>query len=391
MISLEKIDYKGKGWPTREQELLLKAALFSGETALNSWEKWITLTDFNKIDSDSYRLLPLAVHNLEEKGMNDPFLDRFRGLKKKTWFKNQILFKSLRDILISFHSHGIKTIVLKGSALIPLYFNDLSIRPQNDVDILIPTDSVLLAVSALEDLGWKIKGRPKKRLKKEILNVRDSISFEKGKISALDLHWHAVRECVYPEADLIFWKYARLIKINGLNAYVMSPTEQLYQTCIHAFRHQARWEPCSYLTWISDCIYIMRESYHEIDFNRLLEHAQKHNLILPLRIGLNYLNKKYDAPLPTEFIHDLNKTKVSIIEYKEFKARKNLSGFTGPFILTWYVYLRSIRNKGLNFFSKIWGFVKYLKKYFGLPSEFLIPVIYVFKVIQKLKRAIQTI
>ena len=66
------------------------------------------------------------------------------------WFKNQILFKTLKEVLISFHSQDIKTVFLKGAALIPLYFKDLSIRLQNDVDLLVLPESVSRACDKLK-------------------------------------------------------------------------------------------------------------------------------------------------------------------------------------------------------------------------------------------------
>ena len=378
--------YKGQGWPTREQELLLNTSLFSGDEALESWNKWTDLIDVNRIDQASYRLLPLAVHNLEKEGVKDPFLTRFRGLKKKTWYKNQILFKTLKDVLLLFHKNRIRTMVIKGAALIPLYFKDLSIRPQNDVDILIRPEHVSSAFRILKKSGWDIKGRPKKGIKKETLFVRPAATFEKGTISSIDLHWHAVKECVYPESDHGFWKNAQSMKIDGINTSVMSPSDQLYLTCIHASRHQANWEPLSSVTWIADCVYILRGSFHEIDFHRILDQAQKHNLVLPLRIAFDYLNQKFDGVLPSEFMNQLKKTKISAIEYHELRTRQKSSPFTGPFILKWHTYLRSIRKeKDLNFFLKIWGFSKFLQTLYEIPTVLLLPLSLAFKGAKKVK------
>lgn len=378
--------HKGRGWPTAEQDLLINASLSSGEEALESWKRWTGLIDVNRIDQASYRLVPLAVHNLEKEGIKDPFLTRFRGLKKKTWYKNQILFKTLKEVLLLFHKNRISTMVIKGAALIPLYFKDLSIRPQNDVDILIRPERVPSASRILKKSGWNIKGKPKKGIKKEALVVRPAATFEKGTISSIDLHWHAVKECIYPEADHGFWNHARSMKIDGIDASVMSPTDQLYLTCIHASRHQANWEPLPSVTWITDCVYILRGSYNEIDFQRILDQAQKHNLVLPLRIAFDYLNQKFDGTFPSKFMNRLKKTKISAIEYNELRARQKASHFTGPFILRWYTYLRSIRKeKNLNYFLKLWGFSKFLQTFYEIPTVFLLPVSLVFKGAKKVK------
>jgi hypothetical protein len=46
-------------WPTKEQLLLLKAALLQEERATKSWQAWNLIADINTVDSASYRMLPL--------------------------------------------------------------------------------------------------------------------------------------------------------------------------------------------------------------------------------------------------------------------------------------------------------------------------------------------
>jgi len=390
MILSKKIEYTGKCWPSKKQQLLLDASLFSGEKPLNSWRKWTGSIDLNEIDPGSYRLLPLAVHNLVREGVNDPFIRKFKGLKKKTWLKNQILLKTLKDVLTLFHNHGIKTMVLKGAALIPLYFKDLSIRPQNDVDILVYPESALTAVKILNDSGWRIKGKFKRKITKETLNVRNSLNFENGTVSSVDLHWHALAECIDPGADRDFWKHAQSLEIDGIKTHVMSHEDQLYLTCVHALRHQPQWEPLSSVNWIADCMYILRESVHKIDFNRMRDQARSHSLILPLRISMNYLRQQYAAAIPLGFIRRLRDTAITRIEYNEFMIRQKSSLITGPFLLRCCTYLRSIRKeKSLSFFNKIWRFTEFHKAHAGVPSAGLLPVLLFCRGIKRIKTQLE--
>lgn len=63
----------------------------------------------------SYRLLPLLFHNLHTQGIEDPFLKRFKGVYRNTWYKNQILFHAVTPLLNCFHDADIKTLILKGA------------------------------------------------------------------------------------------------------------------------------------------------------------------------------------------------------------------------------------------------------------------------------------
>lgn len=378
---MKVINEYGSGfWPSRQQELLLKAGLQSGKEAYESWKEWTSQVSPNNIDPGSYRVLPLAVGNLESMGMKDPVLSRFKGLRRKTWYKNQLLFHSLKRVLASFREEGIQAMLLKGTALNFLYYKDFSLRPQNDVDILIPPESVSTAFRILTASGWKIDGTLRKGIRRENLNVHNACHFGNGMAAWIDLHWHAVRECVYPGADRDYWKYAHPLKIDGEEAYVMSPEDLIYCSCIHAVTHSAGWSTLSSVNWVADVMFILKRSDGEIDFQRMVEHAQNHNMVLPLRRGMRYLRQTFKVLLPDEFMRRLEEAPVSLLEYKEDRIRENSSRFLGPFVIRWYYYLRCTQGDGSSsLFSKIYGFMKYLKVQYRLNSILWMPFKLFFK------------
>ncbi len=64
------------GWyPTRQQELLLRAALLDGDSARESWKEWRSAIDIDLIDLGSQRLLPLLYRNLNRLEIEDPSAD----------------------------------------------------------------------------------------------------------------------------------------------------------------------------------------------------------------------------------------------------------------------------------------------------------------------------
>ncbi len=61
---------------TREQELLLEAALLDGEHAINAWQQWKSIVDLeDHHDGGTYCLFPLLYKNLQRYGIEDPFMD----------------------------------------------------------------------------------------------------------------------------------------------------------------------------------------------------------------------------------------------------------------------------------------------------------------------------
>ena len=138
----------GPQWPTREQELLLRAGLGYGQPATEAWTQWRATVPYEHLDQASYRLLPLVYRRLRDEGLNDPLLPFMRGVHRRTWHDNHLLFHHAQTLLRAFHAAGIPTLVLKGPALTLLYYKDYGLRPMGDFDILVPTAQ---AEAALRD------------------------------------------------------------------------------------------------------------------------------------------------------------------------------------------------------------------------------------------------
>ena len=93
---MDTVRFTGGCWPTREQELLLQAALMQGKETIDAWEAWKSTVEIAQIDQGSYRLLPLLYKNLRDHGVEDPWADTLKGVYRSTWYKNQLLFRHQR-------------------------------------------------------------------------------------------------------------------------------------------------------------------------------------------------------------------------------------------------------------------------------------------------------
>ncbi|MBN1271362.1 MAG: nucleotidyltransferase family protein [Candidatus Aminicenantes bacterium] len=378
--------------PSREDELLLKAALLSKKGALLSWEKWISSVDLNHIDQNTFRLIPLAVHNLEKMGIKHSSFNRMRGTQKKFWYRNQLFFRSLKKVLAAFQDNNIKCMLLKGAALIPLYYKNIGIRPMNDIDLLITPESVFRACAVLEDAGWIWEKKMQKRITGKLVNVHNECLFKGGKATFIDLHWHAVTENVYPDADADFWHNARSFGMDGVNVYVMNPTDQLLFTCIHALKHITSWDSFAPANWVADAVYILRKDREEIDFDALLGKAEEHKKVLPLKICLGYLERNFGIQWPPDFKKRLAAAKISSLEEREFKTRQIFSSFLGPFLMHWYKYRRYVeREKKPPFLKKMFGFLLFLKTMYKIPSVICLPPILLFNTFRKIIRKNQQV
>src|SRR5271163_4711088 len=98
---------EGGCWPTPEQELFLQAALLQGPRGIHAWRLWHAGADIDGLDIGCQRLLPQLYHTLQSQGVSDAVIERFKGLYRRTWYQNQLLFHSMADLLRNFHQVGI--------------------------------------------------------------------------------------------------------------------------------------------------------------------------------------------------------------------------------------------------------------------------------------------
>lgn len=350
-----------------EQELLLKAVLLNGDEVISAWEKWKLNVDFELIDPGSYRLLPLLYHNLSKHGIKDPLMDRLKGIYRRTWYENQILSHKAVNLLEFFQDAGIKTIVLKGIALIHLYYKDYGLRPMSDFDILVPTEQATEVIKLLRKLGWTSGYRSPET----IIPFIHSCDFtDVTALHHLDLHWHLFIECCQPNDDDDFWNGAVETTIKDIPTCMLNPADQLLHTCVHGMK----WSIIPPFRWVADAIMILNSTLTEIDWDRLIMQAQKRHLILPLRQGMEYLKNNFRGNIPTEILQRIQNLPVSKIEYIEhkYKIENQKKKLLGNIPTLWFDSLRLSGYSSL--VHKLFGFLKYVQHFWDLKYLWQLPL-----------------
>ncbi|HEY2989791.1 MAG TPA: nucleotidyltransferase family protein [Candidatus Binatia bacterium] len=326
--------YQTEAWPTREQELLLRAALLRGPDAVQAWNEWKSAVDIDRLDAGSYRLLPLLYKNLQQQGVQKPVLDKYKEVYRETWYKNRLLFRDMARLLGSFHDAGLPTLVLKGAPLVLLYYKDYGLRPMADFDVLVRTRDALRAFGLLKSLGWK----PPPRYRESEIPIRHGTSFKNGARRQFDLHWHAIQECCAIDADDDFWRSAAPLRIDDAPTSTLNPADHLLQVCAHG----VRWNIVPTFRWVADAIAIMNEAKSQLDWDRLLAQTRKRRLMWPMKEALGYLRERFDAPIPAPVLEAVQKipaARTERFEYlcrSEYRRRKLL----GQLPILWFNYRR---------------------------------------------------
>ena len=303
--------------PTDQQVLLVRAALSERESAIEAWNQWKSIVDFERIDDGSSGLLPIVYRNLADHGVSDPLLMRVRPTYQVTWLGNERLFYDVSALLESLRAAGIETMILKGAALALLYYQDLGLRSMGDVDILIRPHDVPNAVDTLLKLGWKRMEHTARVLTETYLYARHAINYSSDRIAKLDLHWHVMEETNHPNGDELFWSGAIRTTVRGVETLAMNPTDQLLHVCAH----EAQWTPIPLPRWIVDVMTVLRASDGNIDWNRFVTHTRGLGLVLPVREALQYVVDVARAPIPSSVLNSLYRLPLTKGDERDYRVR----------------------------------------------------------------------
>jgi putative nucleotidyltransferase-like protein len=362
-------------WPTQNQERLLRAALLKGDSALQAWSEWKRHVNIDILDYGSHRMIPQLYRNLLDHGVKDPLMARFKGVYRYYLYKNQFLLHQASGVLRAFRDAGISTMALKGAAIISLYNKEPALRPMEDLDVLVPTKQSRAAMSLLRTLGWKPVFSPPERW----IPILHSTPFKDSSGRQIDLHWHLLWEC-WNACDSDYWESAIPITVDSAQTLTLGPTHLLLHTCWHG----VRWNEVPPIRWIADAVAILNDERTVIDWNLLIEKAQRHHISLPLKDSLAYLRNLLGAPVPPSVIKSLHDLPISSVERTSYGEATNptVAPNTATILrLLYYDYLWLTSSTSLRF--KSFAFVRHLQHKWNIAHLWQLPFYLSFRTVLK--------
>ncbi len=367
---------RSRPFPTPDQELLLAACLLKGDAALAAFEQWPCRDDLDSVDAGSYRLLPLLYRNVRGLEVQAPILERLKGVHRRTWYKNQLLFRRTAGAVGALKEARIDTLVHKGAVLAVQWYDDVGARPMADVDVLVPTACAVDAFEVLEGLGWRSPSRNLHHLLRACAGV-DLVSNDGFR---LDLHWHLLSECLEPDADAEFWERSLPIEFSGVDTRTLEPADQLLQVLAHG----CSWNAMAPLRWVADSVILVEGAASQLDWSRLVEQGRRRRLTCVLHHMLGYLHRRWRVPVPHEVLDELKRLPVASWEGREFWFRQRTGPDTlwGIVPLQWYRYRRLTSGTGGR--SHVFGFARFLQWSAGLESLWQVPSFVASKLIRRL-------
>ena len=302
--------------PTPHQEQLLKACLFEGEEALAAWQRWRSGADLDQIDGGSVRLLPLLAEKLRRLNVHDPAFDKYRGVQRRTWARNNLLYRAAGRVVRQFNAERIPVMALKGFVLASAYYDEMSLRPMNDIDLLVHLEDVGKAIGLLERSGqWTRTGDVIRLSEPADFAIQPSSGFvfEMNPEIEIDLHWRLFQAWSSQEADAALWERSGPFDVAATSCLAPSPADMLLHTCAHGMR----WNSLPTLRWVVDATMLTRRT--AVDWAYLSDQAKRRGLSLGLAEAFAYLRDVFRVPIPNTATERLERVRSRPIERQFYK------------------------------------------------------------------------
>lgn len=208
-----------------------------------------------------------------------------------TLLRNTLISQEAERILGAFNQESIAVIPLKGVFLAESVYQNIALRPSADIDLLIRKEDFSRTNTLLDSLGYSLSLGCGGTLTEDTLSLNSLMYVNKVKTSALHLHWHLINS-VWPlesARDRInmeeVWLKAKPGIIYGAEVFNLSADWLLLYLCHHCFKHYF-----AKLILSFDLIKVIEASREEIDWDKLIEDANRLEMTAQVRYCLYYLS-----------------------------------------------------------------------------------------------------
>jgi transposase len=295
--------------------------------------------------------------------------ERLRWAYVRSSVSSRFAFQELSRWLDYFKRNQIPVIVLKGGALALTLYDDSSMRPMGDLDLLIPRDSMAQAQAALIEEGYQASIEMARGFKDRFCVEQSFVRLDK-RPAQIDLHWHAFTSPYYSERIPIEWFWRRTVeyRVNTRHALTLSPTAQLLYLSAHYMLHDFK-----RLIWSYDLALLIARRRQHIDCDEAIAAATKFGLVPILANTLAEVREYWGVALPTLELrlHDLHTT---------WKERTIVALMSNGIGLPGELSLRGTRKKLAYSLRVLFPSPEYLRKRYQLRRPGLLPLCYLWRV-----------
>lgn len=210
---------------------------------------------------------------------------------------------ALDEITTAFARGQVAFILLKGEGLSRALYPEAWLRPYDDFDLLIHSESYEAAKAILLDLGFRLR-RPGNEAEKRRLFGEIEFDREGARTLTVDLHWDTLMASWEPQSlfnDHDVWRNVDRIHLRGADVPILGREALLLHLCVHlAFHHVF-----DGLLLLCDLYLLLGRDAGRIDWDRLLALASRCRCRHALHFSLVMVNALMGAEVPSSVLDRL--------------------------------------------------------------------------------------
>jgi len=324
----------GSFWPSERQKLLLQTAFAGGEASAEAWRTLRPRLDLDRLELGSFPVLPLVHRQLAALGVEDPYMPRLAGIRRRTWAMNRLGLDALAPTLRALEDAGAEPVVVGGWELpVHYYGGDFGLRPVEGLEVLVRP-------------GFALPGRD----------------------GTCTVHERFAREFSAPGRELEdLWEKTFEISVGETRARALGASDELVRLCLTGAR--ATLPPG--ILWAADSLAVLA-SGAAIDWERVVRHALRLRAMLRLRDALVYLRRELGAPVPEAAIRELETVSTRPRERLAHRAAGRSRRLLGPWPRTATRFLHVTADRPLP--VALVGLPTFLRDELGLERRGEVPL-----------------
>ncbi|MGD0282373.1 MAG: nucleotidyltransferase family protein, partial [Dissulfurispiraceae bacterium] len=264
-----------------------------GSTTPDEWRKLLDLSRRHRVSALLYR--QLKEHEAAEvppeiiQELHDDYMNTAAG--------NMRLYHQLSGILKLFYEENIPVIPLKGAFLAARVYGNISVRPMNDVDLLVKQTDLSRVQDILAAQGYAASDE------KVAFSMQHLRPYTKKNHTTLEIHFNIVNPPFSHRVDIErLWARTQPDSIQGLEVLAMCPEDLLLHLCTHAgFKHGFE----NGIMPLFDISHTIRHYETILDWEHLLNRGREWGVSRCVFLALSLAKKIAGASVPEQIMMGL--------------------------------------------------------------------------------------
>jgi len=258
-----------------------------------NWDQIIILALYNNIAPIIYRNLS----QFDSELVPEETRETLKSYYTKSFLRTAPIFSDISKLLKEFNALNLKVIVLKGGSLAEQLYQDFSLRPMKDVDILVRKDDWPQIKSTLSKFNFKGIKDPLELDLLAGISIDQQIAYENKNQTKIEFKFNLF-VLDFPDFNTEdYWQDCIKIKVGGIDTYSLSLENQIVYL-------SSRMISCGFrnLLWFCDLRELINTYREKINWKKIIIEAKEKKVAVALYSSLLILNKELDVDIPQEVL-----------------------------------------------------------------------------------------